>query len=124
MPTVFLCFSTHWFAHPLGVGLDCALAPESWLITSSTPSFSPRGTANSGGALVRGPQPPTLRVRQGTGELTPPGSAAESWRHLPSASPGPFHVVVLSLWVDEVGDGRGCDHGGIHHLLPPTSMSH
>ena len=37
---------------------------------------------------------------------------------------GPCHVMVLSLWVDEVGDGRGCDHGGIHHLLPPTSISH
>ena len=73
VPTVFLCFSVRWFAHPLCVGLDCALAPESWLIASSAPSFSPRGTANSGGALVRGPQPPTLRVRQETGELTPPG---------------------------------------------------
>lgn len=63
MPTRLLCFSEHWFAHPLCVGLDCALAPKSWLIPSlpasaHTNSQLQWGTGEGSPAAPPPPPPP------------------------------------------------------------------
>lgn len=95
MPRVLLCFSTHRFAHPLRMGLDCALAPESWLMWS-LPASAPReqpalvGPGEGPAALTQG-----QAGDQGAGvvSLIARWPATESWRRLPSAPVGPLQAM-------------------------------
>lgn len=65
MPVVFLCFSQSWFAHPLCVGLDCALVLSPSPYPRPLQLVCPDITAESGVALVRVRQPSTPQGHRG-----------------------------------------------------------